>query len=179
MRPKSREIVLLLLLPHRPWLCACVFTRLLIPVTFRLGRRLSRAGMRASAISSTDVLFADSIHWEKKGVFFGYFLCTSKESDPRYSIAEALALKLKNQKLDSSFRWNDERREKNCIPAFAAMTSGESGRHPHPNPLPPAGEGENQKPDSSHRHNGEQNPSKAPTSRPKPDQRTHHKILAN
>src|ERR1700744_3348759 len=49
--------------------------------------------MRASAISSTDVLFADSTHWEKKGVFFGYFLFTSKESDPRYSIAEALALK--------------------------------------------------------------------------------------
>src|ERR1700753_3466422 len=48
--------------------------------------------MRASAISSTDVLFADSIHWEKKGVFFGYFLCTSKESDPRYSIAEAFDL---------------------------------------------------------------------------------------
>ena len=79
--------------------------------------------MRASAISSTDVLFADSTHWEKKGVFFGYFLCTSKESDPRYSIAEALALKLKNQKLDSSFRWNDERREKSWIPAFAGMTS--------------------------------------------------------
>ena len=79
--------------------------------------------MRASAVSSTDVLSADNVHREKKGVFFGYFLCTSKESDPRYSIAEALALKLKNQKLDSSFRWNDERREKSWIPAFAEMTS--------------------------------------------------------
>jgi hypothetical protein len=43
------------------------------------------------------------------GAFFGYFLCTSKESDPRYSIAEALA-----QKQDKQSRW---------IPAFAGMTN--------------------------------------------------------
>src|SRR6201999_3542983 len=65
--------------------------------------------MRASAISSTDLLFAHSIQCEKKGVFFGYFLCTSKESDPRYSIAEALAPKPKNQTLDPS-RWNAEQK---------------------------------------------------------------------
>jgi hypothetical protein len=49
-------------------------------------------GCARSAASSTDVLSADSVLCEKKGAFFGYFLCTSKESDPRSSIAEALAL---------------------------------------------------------------------------------------
>jgi hypothetical protein len=47
--------------------------------------------MRAVRSSSTDVLSADKGLCEKKGAFFGYFLCTSKESDPRSSIAEALA----------------------------------------------------------------------------------------
>src|ERR1700749_3152070 len=74
--------------------------------------------MRASAISSTDVLFADSTHWEKKGVFFGYFLCTSKESDPRYSIAEALALK------------------KTSTKAQRAETRKSPSHTKHPKPLP-------------------------------------------
>src|SRR6202000_1702989 len=68
-------------------------------------------GCARSAVSSTDVLSADRAHWEKKGVFFGYFLCTSKESDPRSSIAEALALKHQHQK------------QSHWIPAFAGMTS--------------------------------------------------------
>ena len=40
--------------------------------------------------------------WEAlrlKRCFFGYFLCTSKESDPRYSIAEALDLKQPTNKV--------------------------------------------------------------------------------
>src|ERR1700754_275995 len=84
--------------------------------------------MRASATSSTDVLFADSVHGEKKGCFFGYFLCTSKESDPRYSIAEALALNNRQYRLR---------------------------HHPHPHPSPASGRGEDPLLDFSFRWNGE------------------------
>src|ERR1700743_547236 len=83
--------------------------------------------MRASAISSTDVLFADSVHWEKRRCFLVTF-CHRTKSYPLLG-AEALALKHRHQK------------HSHWIPAFAGMPSGESERHPHPNPLPPAERG--------------------------------------
>src|SRR6201986_4623268 len=83
--------------------------------------------MRASAISSTDVLFADSVHWEKRRCFLVTF-CHRTKSYPLLG-AEALALKHQHQKQS---RW---------IPAFAGMTSGELGRHPQPPPPPPTGGG--------------------------------------
>jgi hypothetical protein len=59
--------------------------------------------------------------------FFGYFLCASKESNPlarRASGSSALKhQKTKKQELDSSLRWNDERKQSRWIPAFAGMTS--------------------------------------------------------
>ena len=44
-------------------------SRLFIPVTVNLLRGLLRAGMRASAAGSTDVLSADNVLWEKKERF--------------------------------------------------------------------------------------------------------------
>ena len=115
---------LLLFQPHRLWLSAVVSLQDSFDQSpAGLYRGHTRAGMRASAASSTDVLSADSVHCEKKGGFFGYFLCTSKESDPRYSIAEA----------------------------FDFRTHKNNERHPHPGPLPPAGEGEDHKLDSRFR----------------------------
>jgi hypothetical protein len=68
--------------------------------------------------------------------FFGSFLCTSKERNP---LAEGewkpflLNAQKKKQKLDSSLRWNDERKArrqegKNWIPAYAGMTSEEDAK---------------------------------------------------
>src|SRR5262249_28093432 len=56
-------------------------SRLFISVTLKLLRGLLRAGMRASAASSTDVLFADSVLWEKKNRFLVTF-CRSAKSYP-------------------------------------------------------------------------------------------------
>src|ERR1700759_1060836 len=67
--------------------------------------------MRASAISSTDVLFADSVHWEKRRCFLVTF-CHRTKSYPLLG-AEALALKHQHQK------------QSHWIPAFAGMTSPE------------------------------------------------------
>jgi len=72
------------------------------------------------------VLFADSVHGEKKKSFFGDFLPISKKLPAGRRTAEALALRhqhqeqsrwipafagmtIKSDKLDSSFRWNDNR----------------------------------------------------------------------
>ena len=105
---------------HRPWLCAAGVTRLFRPVAFKLVRGHTRAGMRASAASSTDVLSADSTLGEKKNRFLVTF-CRSAKSYPLLG-AEALALK----RATKQKRW---------IPAFAGMTSSDEERHPHPNPL--------------------------------------------
>ena len=75
---------------HRPWLCAAGVTGLLIPVTCKLVRGHTRAGMRASAASSTDVLSADSVLGEKNNRFLVTF-CRSAKSYPPLA-AEALAL---------------------------------------------------------------------------------------
>ena len=128
---KPRHVTLrakLALKRHRPWLCAAGVTRLLIPVSFKLLRGHTRAGMRASAASSTDVLSADSVLGEKNNRFLVTF-CRSAKSYPPLA-AEALALKrAKKQR-----RW---------IPAFAGMTSSErrAPLSPQPSP-PPAGERE-------------------------------------
>src|SRR6202012_5924992 len=66
-------------------------------------QRWLRAGMRASAISSTDVLFTDSTQCEKNKRFLVTF-CRLAKSYPLLG-AEALALR------------------KSWIPAFAGMTS--------------------------------------------------------
>src|SRR6201990_781348 len=107
-----------------------------------------RAGMRASAVSSTDVLSADNTQWEKRKRFLVTF-CRLAKSYPLLG-AEALSLKHQHQK------------HSHWIPAFAGATSGGSWHHPHPNPLPPAGEEENQKRDSSFRRNNKQRPLKFP-----------------
>jgi hypothetical protein len=56
-------------------------SRSLIPVALSLLRRWSRAGMRASAASSTDVLSADSVLGEKKKRFLVTF-CRLAKSYP-------------------------------------------------------------------------------------------------
>jgi hypothetical protein len=53
--------------------------------------------------------------------FFGYFLCTSKESDP---LARRASGSFALPKAGSTW-----------IPAFAGMTPGKSQNHPHPLPL--------------------------------------------
>ena len=55
------------------------------------------------------MLFADKDLCEKKKTFFGDFLASSKKLPASRRIAEALALKVQNQKLDSSLRWHDGR----------------------------------------------------------------------
>ena len=104
---------------HRPWLCAAGVTRLFRPVPCKLVRGYTRAGMRASAASSTDVLSADNVLCEKNNRFLVTF-CRSAKSYPPLA-AEALALK----RTAKQKRW---------IPAFAGMTSQESQlrpRQPH------------------------------------------------
>src|SRR6202000_701728 len=54
----------------------------------------------------------------EKKVFFGDFLSPDKKLPAPWSGSSG-----SKKKLDSSFRWNDERREKSWIPAFAGMTS--------------------------------------------------------
>jgi hypothetical protein len=98
--------------------------------------------MRASATSSTDVLFADNVVCEKRKRFLVTF-CRLAKSYPLLG-AEAFALKktldssfrwndeLKAKALDSSFRWNDEQGQSNSwIPAFAGMTILDVSRAMH------------------------------------------------
>src|SRR6201999_3538732 len=94
--------------PTAPGFVQSKVTRLFIPVTDTRERGLSRAGMRASATSSTDVLFADSVQWEKRRCFLVTF-CHRTKSYPLLG-AEALALKHQHQK------------HSHWIPAFAGMT---------------------------------------------------------
>jgi hypothetical protein len=72
--------------------------------------------MRASASSSTDVLYADSVHWEKTKRFLVTF-CRLAKSYPLLG-AEALARKERAtaKSLDSRFRGNDERENKAGFP---------------------------------------------------------------
>ena len=75
--------------------------------------------------------------------FFGYFLCTSKESGPLAAGEWKLCTskrQAESKELDSSLRWNDERKGSTRIPACAGMTSETNARiarglrdgHPHP-----------------------------------------------
>src|SRR5579885_3132697 len=90
----EEEKLLLLLLQALPptALCLCFYKTLYTSDALAWFDGVRAQGCARSAASSTDVLSADSTLWEKKGAFFGYFLCTRKESDPRSSTAEALAL---------------------------------------------------------------------------------------
>src|ERR1700743_3454338 len=116
--------MILLFKPHRPGFVQSRVSRLLIPVARRLVLPvIARRDARGPQSAARTCCLRTTSTGRKKGVFFGYFLCTSKESDPRYSIAEALAL--------TNAAINDK-------------------HHPHPNPLPPAGEGESQKRDISY-----------------------------
>src|SRR4029079_201113 len=59
--------------------------------------------------------------------FFGYFLCTSKESNPlaagEWKLRSEEGRKEPSKERDSSFRWNDEQRKSRWIPACAGMTA--------------------------------------------------------
>src|ERR1700743_1653200 len=97
--------------------------------------------MRASAISSTDVLFADSGHGEKKRCFLVTF-CHRTKSYPLLG-AEALTLELKNQKPDCKLP--PKRRATSKISAQRLQ----SGNHRHPSgfsPKYPRTESKSQKP---------------------------------
>ena len=73
--------------------------------------------MRASATSSTDVLFADSVLCEKRKRFLVTF-CRLAKSYPLLG-AEAFDLRVdQKQRLDSSFRWNDEPKQRRRSPAL-------------------------------------------------------------
>src|SRR5579859_2526891 len=81
------------------------------PVT--IGSR-SKPQLREGCETAAEGMGSNRASLRLKRCFFGYFLCTRKESNPRSSIAEALAV----NKRDNTPK-----------------------HHPHPNPLPPAGQG--------------------------------------
>src|ERR1700761_2684464 len=79
-------------MPHRLGFVKSRVSRLLIPVTCQLvARVIARRDARGPQSAARTCCLRTTSTGRRKGVFFGYFLCTSKESDPRYSIAEALA----------------------------------------------------------------------------------------
>src|ERR1700742_2789969 len=107
--------MILLFKPHRLGFVQSRVSRLLIPVTRRLVLPvIARRDARGPQSTARTCCLRTRRNGRRKGVFFGYFLCTSKEIDPRYSIAEALALNHQQYR---------------------------PRHHPHPTPLPPAGEG--------------------------------------
>src|ERR1700749_4661627 len=86
--------MILLFRPHRLGFVQSRVSRLLIPVTRRLVLPvIARRDARGPQSAARTCCLRTGRTGRKKGVFFGYFLCTSKERDPRYSIAEALAPK--------------------------------------------------------------------------------------
>src|ERR1700753_2432662 len=110
--------------------------------------------MRASAISSTDVLFADSVHCEKNKRFLVTF-CRLAKSYPLLG-AEAFALKHQHQK------------HSHWIPAFAGMTSGESGPTLTPTLSRQREREKDQKLDSRLRGNDERRVGAPPSPQPSP-----------
>ena len=72
----------------------------------------------------------------EKKTFFGDFLASTKKLPASRRIAEALALKVQNQKLDSSLRWNDDRENSDLakIAQHRKRTDTDNDRrndHPH------------------------------------------------
>src|ERR1700753_3781556 len=67
--------------------------------------------MRASATSSTDVLFADNVHWEKKRRFLATFWRLPKSCPLAEGQRKLLIFgrqRAKAESLDSRFRGNDD-----------------------------------------------------------------------
>src|ERR1700749_742211 len=86
--------MILLFRPHRLGFVQSRVSRFLIPVTRRLVLPvIARRDARGPQSAARTCCLRTGRTGRKKGVFFGYFLCTSKESNPRYSIAEAFDLR--------------------------------------------------------------------------------------
>src|ERR1700743_2020747 len=116
--------MILLFKPHRPGFVRSRVSRFLIPATSQLGARgIARRDARGPQSAARTCCLRTTSTGRKKGVFFGYFLCTSKESDPRYSIAEALALTNAATTTSTTLPPNLSRQRErgkitSCIPAF-------------------------------------------------------------
>src|ERR1700749_2275358 len=124
---KSKKIVFLLLQPHRPWLCACVFTRLFLPVACKLvARVVARRDARVRDQQHGRAVRGQRPLGEKK-VFFGDFLSPDKKLPAPWSGSSGSKTSTSEAKsLDSRLRGNDERRV---------------GAPPSPQPSPASGRG--------------------------------------